>query len=133
MREDEMKRRVTSTLESRGGAFGALITGDGVCPPEKFEQASKYAFDKNSELMERLAQPQGAPPGTPMTYYLTADDNADPEGLRGELAARADLAEIAYVASHPYQEPDGDAYEGPSHLQDAFTDLARKYGYSLWV
>ena len=33
MREDEMKRRVTKTLESRAPAFGSLIEGDGAEPP----------------------------------------------------------------------------------------------------
>lgn len=107
MREDEMKDRVKRTLEARSGAFGALIAGDGL-------------FTEKHQ----------------MTYYLTSQPNSDPETLREfrlSLAAREDLAEIKHAPGHPFAEPDEDAYEGPAELQDAFTELAEEFGYTLWT
>lgn len=107
MREDEMKDRVKRTLESRSGAFGALIAGDGL-------------FTENHQ----------------MTYYLTAgnaDTAPDPKGLEEAMTADYRFLPFRYVPDHPYQEPDEDAYEGPAELEDAFTELAEKFGYTLWV
>lgn len=106
MREDEMKDRVKRTLEARAGAFGALIAGDGL-------------FTEKHQ----------------MTYYLTQESTTppDPDAFRAALAAREDLAGIVHHPRHPFAEPDEDAYTGPAELQDAFTELAEQFGYTLWV